>query len=71
MYWDVACSKEWDINIKKATLVEKIWTMTMAILVIITILYSTIYGLRWWSQYRKEAREEQQRQESLDVQREL
>lgn len=71
VHWEVACSKEWDLNIKKSSMVEKIWTITMAVLVFMSILYSAIYGLRWWSQYRKEIREEQLRQETFETTRDL
>lgn len=43
----------------------------MALLIVLAILYSAVYGLRWWIQCRKEAREEEQRQSNLETTREL
>lgn len=71
MHWEIACANEWDQTNRRISTFEKIWTMAMAILIVLAILYSAIYGLRWWNQYRKEAREEQQRQENLEATREL
>lgn len=69
--WEVACAHEWDVSMKKATMVEKIWISTMSILIVIAILFSAVKGLTWWIQYRKEICEEQQRQENLETTREL
>lgn len=56
---------------KKTSAGEKIWAMIMGILIFMIILYSVIHFLRWWTKYRREVREEQQRQEIMETTREL
>lgn len=69
--WEVGCSDYWDGPTRRIGAAEKVWTMAMGIIIAIAILYSVIYGVKWWAQYRKETREEHQRQENLETTREL
>lgn len=69
--WEVACSDQWDGAHRRFGAAEKVWTMAMGILIAITILYSVIYGVRWWANYRRECREEQQQRDNLETTREL
>ncbi|XP_031629345.1 insulin-like growth factor-binding protein complex acid labile subunit [Contarinia nasturtii] len=69
--WEVACSAYWNERPRKMTSFERVWTIFIAILLAITIVYSVICGIKWWIQYRREARDEQQRQENLETTREL
>lgn len=69
--WEVACFEYWDETPRRKSAFERVWTILMAVVIIIVIVYSAIYTLRWWVQYRKEAREEQQRQENVETTREL
>lgn len=69
--WEVACSNYWDVIPRRISAFEKVWTTIMSILIVIILMYSAVYGLRWWAQYRKETRQEQQRQENIETSREL
>lgn len=67
--WDAAC--EWNPTNRRLSVGEKVWTMTMAILIILAVLYALIFGVKFWSNHHKEMREERQRQENQETSREL
>lgn len=72
VFWDTLCSDYWDeAPVRRASAFERVWTMLMVIVIVVALIYSSIYGLRRWARYRKEAREERQRQENLETTREL
>ncbi|XP_055298039.1 protein artichoke [Sitodiplosis mosellana] len=71
VFWEMACFNYWVETPRRTSAFERAWTMLMAIVIVVSMIYSAIYGLRWWAQRRKEAREERQRQENLETTREL
>lgn len=69
--WEVACSNEWDGVQRKYGAAEKVWTMAVAILVAVSVLYSVVYGVKLWIKCRHEHDEDEQRQENLETTRNL
>lgn len=69
--WEVQCYNDWYLTERKMNPIEKIWTITMVVLINVTIIYCAISGLKRWIRYRKKIEEERQRQENLETTREL
>lgn len=65
--WEFACYNEWYTNAKKMNMVERIWTITMVILINLTILFCSVTVIKRWFRYRKDLQLEEQRQEIVET----
>lgn len=69
--WEIACYNEWYTNTRQMNMIERIWTIIMIILINLTILYCSVSGMKRYVRYRKEQRQEEERQGNLEAAREL
>lgn len=69
--WEVACSDEWDGAHVKFGAAEKVWTLAVMTLILVSIMYSVVYGAKLCIKCRRDGEEEEQRQENLETTRNL
>lgn len=69
--WEVACSDEWDGTHRRFGAAETVWTMAIVILILVSVLYAVVYGVKLWLKCRRDLEEDEQRQENLETSRNL
>lgn len=69
--WEVACNDAWYSNYHPNKLIERIWTITMVILLNIGIVVCAAQCFKKWVKRRKEAEREEERLQNLETTREV
>lgn len=67
----MACSDEWDGASVRFGAAEKVWTMAIIILITVSVLYSIVYGTKLWLKCRRDSEEEEERQQTQEITRNL
>lgn len=71
LLWEDACMDEWNPQEKRARITERIWTITMIILINVSFFLCAHSCLKRYRRKQREAREEEERLQNLEMSREL
>lgn len=69
--WEVACYKIWNTTKDKSRLLQRMWTITMVILINVTLVFCAFSCLKKWLRYRKNAEREAERLQNTETAREM
>lgn len=69
--WEDACMDEWNPQMKRTRITERVWTINMIIIITISFFVFSHMCLKRYQRKQRAAREEEDRQQNLEMSREL
>lgn len=71
LQWEAACMEDWNPQLQRSRIVERIWTVAMIVLINVCFFLCARSCFKRYRRHQREAQEEEDRQQSLEMSREL